>query len=60
MIIRLFPFSLTTAFDFQRAKYSTADNAVLVTLSIFLNLVNSFTFILDILMIFGGGGSRKN
>lgn len=52
-------FSLMTALDFQRAKYSTADNAVLVTLSIFLDFVNLFTFILDIFLIFGGGGIRK-
>ncbi|MDR3541508.1 MAG: Bax inhibitor-1 family protein [Desulfosporosinus sp.] len=52
-------FSLMTALDFQRAKYSTADNAVLVTLSIFLDFVNLFTFILDIFLIFGGGGMRK-
>ena len=52
-------FSLLTALDFQRAKYSTADNAVLVTLSIFLDFVNLFTFILDIFLIFGGGGLRK-
>jgi len=52
-------FSLMTALDFQRAKYSTADNAVLVTLSIFLDFVNLFTFILDIFLIFGGGGLRK-
>lgn len=52
-------FSLLTALDFQRAKYSTADNAVMVTLSIFLDFVNLFTFILDIFLIFGGGGMRK-
>lgn len=52
-------FSLMTALDFQRAKYSTADNAVLVTLSIFLDFVNLFTFILDIFLIVGGGGIRK-
>jgi len=52
-------FSLMTAMDFQRAKYSTADNAVLVTLSIFLDFVNLFTFILDIFLIFGGGGTSK-
>jgi len=52
-------FSLMTAMDFQRAKYSTADNAVLVALSIFLDFVNLFTFILDIFLIFGGGGTSK-
>ncbi|MGC7873146.1 Bax inhibitor-1/YccA family protein [Desulfosporosinus sp. SYSU MS00001] len=52
-------FSLMTALDFQRAKYSLADNAVLVTLSIFLDFINLFTFILDIFLIFGGGGIRK-
>lgn len=52
-------FSLMTALDFQRAKYSTADNAVLVTLSIFLDFVNLFTFILDIFLIFGGGGRKR-
>jgi len=52
-------FSLMTALDFQRAKYSTADNAVMITLSIFLDFVNLFTFILDIFLIFGGGGLRK-
>jgi len=52
-------FSLMTALDFQRAKYATADNAVMVTLSIFLDFVNLFTFILDIFLIFGGGGMRK-
>lgn len=52
-------FSLMTALDFQRAKYSTADNAVLVTLSIFLDFVNLFTFILDIFLMFSGGGIRK-
>lgn len=53
-------FSLLTALDFQRAKYATADNAVMVTLSIFLDFVNLFTFILDIFLIFGGGGMRKH
>ena len=52
-------FSLMTAMDFQRAKYSTADNAVMVTLSIFLDFVNLFTFILDIFLLVGGGGIRK-
>ena len=52
-------FSLLTALDFQRAKYSTADNAVMVTLSIFLDFVNLFTFILDIFLLLGGGGIRK-
>jgi len=52
-------FSLMTALDFQRAKYATADNAVVVTLSIFLDFVNLFTFILDIFLIFGGGGRKR-
>lgn len=53
-------FSLLTALDFQRAKYATSDNAVMVTLSIFLDFVNLFTFILNILLILGsGGGIRK-
>ena len=52
-------FSLMTALDFQRAKYSTADNAVLVTLSIFLDFVNLFTFILDIFLIVSGGGRKR-
>jgi len=52
-------FSLLTALDFQRAKYSTADNAVLVTMSIFLDFVNLFMFILDIFLIFGGGGRKR-
>ena len=52
-------FSLMTALDFQQAKYSTADNAVMVTLSIFLDFVNLFVFILDLFMIFGGGGRRR-
>lgn len=52
-------FSLMTALDFQRAKYSTADNAVLVTLSIFLDFVNLFTFILNIFLLIGGGGIRR-
>lgn len=52
-------FSLMTALDFQRAKYSTSDNAVLVSLSIFLDFVNLFTFILDIFLIFGGGGRKR-
>jgi len=52
-------FSLMTALDFQRAKYATADNAVMVTLSIFLDFVNLFTFILDIFLIFGGGGRKR-
>lgn len=52
-------FSLMTALDFQRAKYSTADNAVMITLSIFLDFVNLFTFILNIFLMFGGGGMRK-
>ncbi|AFM41673.1 FtsH-interacting integral membrane protein [Desulfosporosinus acidiphilus SJ4] len=52
-------FALMTALDFQRAKYSTADNAVLVTLSIFLDFVNLFTFILNIFLIVSGGGGRK-
>ncbi|WP_425804976.1 Bax inhibitor-1 family protein [Desulfitobacterium sp. Sab5] len=53
-------FSLLTAFDFQRMKHSTADEAVLVTLSIFLDFVNLFTFILDIFLIFGGFGGRRD
>ncbi|MDA8441645.1 MAG: Bax inhibitor-1 family protein [Peptococcaceae bacterium] len=53
-------FSLLTAVDFQRAKYSTSDNAVMVTLSIFLDFVNLFTFILDIFLLLGGGGVRRN
>lgn len=54
-------FSLLTALDFQRAKYATADNAVMVTLSIFLDFVNLFTFILNILLMVGGiGGSRRS
>lgn len=53
-------FSLLTAVDFQRMKQSTADEAVLVTLSIFLDFVNLFTFILDIFLMFGGWGGRKN
>lgn len=52
-------FSLMTALDFQRAKYSTADNAVIVSLNIFLDFVNLFTFILDIFLLVGGGGMRK-
>lgn len=52
-------FSLLTALDFQRAKYATADNAVMVTLSIFLDFVNLFTFILNIFLILGGGGSLR-
>ena len=52
-------FSLMTALDFQRAKYATADNAVMVTLSIFLDFVNLFTFILDIFLIVGGGGRKR-
>lgn len=52
-------FSLLTALDFQRAKYSTADNAIIVTLSIFLDFVNLFTFILNILLIVSGGGRRR-
>ncbi|MDP4128026.1 MAG: Bax inhibitor-1 family protein [Bacillota bacterium] len=53
-------FSLMTALDFQRAKYSTADNAVMIALSIFLDFVNLFTFILNIFLMFGGGGMRKD
>ena len=45
--------------DFQRAKYATADNAVMVTLSIFLDFVNLFTFILDIFLLVGGGGRKR-
>jgi FtsH-binding integral membrane protein len=52
-------FSLMTALDFQRAKYATADNAVMVTLSIFLDFVNLFTFILDIFLIVSGGGRKR-
>lgn len=48
-----------TALDFQRAEYATADNAVMVTLSIFLDFVNLFTFILDIFLIFGCGGRKR-
>lgn len=54
-------FSLLTALDFQRAKYATADNAVMIALSIFLDFVNLFTFILNIFLMFGGiGGSRRS
>ena len=52
-------FSFMTALDFQRAKYATADSTVLVALSIFLDFVNLFTFILDIFLIFGGGNRRQ-
>lgn len=53
-------FSLLTAFDFQRMKNSSADEAVLVTLNIFLDFVNLFTFILDIFLMFGGFGGRRD
>jgi FtsH-binding integral membrane protein len=52
-------FSLLTALDFQRAKYATVDNAIMVTLSIFLDFVNLFTFILNIFLIIGGGGGLR-
>jgi FtsH-binding integral membrane protein len=52
-------FSLMTAMDFQRAKYTSADNAVMVTLSIFLDFVNLFTFILNIFLLLGGGGGLR-
>lgn len=52
-------FSMLTALDFQRAKYATADNAIMVTLSIFLDFVNLFTFILNIFLILGGGGGLR-
>lgn len=53
-------FSLMTALDFQRAKYATENDAVMVTLSIFLDFVNLFTFILNIFLMLGsGGGIRK-
>jgi len=52
-------FALMTAVDFQRARYAGADDAVLVALAIFLDFVNLFVFILDILMIFGGGGLSR-
>lgn len=52
-------FALLTAVDFQRAKYASEDDAVMVAISIFLDFVNLFTFILDIVMIFGGGGMRR-
>lgn len=52
-------FSLMTALDFQRAKHAGADSAVLVALAIFLDFVNLFTFVLDIFLIFSGGGLRR-
>jgi len=52
-------FALLTAVDFQRAKYAGADDAVMVAVSIFLDFINLFVFILDILMIFGGGGLSR-
>lgn len=52
-------FALMTAVDFQRAKYAGEDSAVMVAISIFLDFVNLFVFILDILMIFGGRGRIK-
>ncbi len=52
-------FAIMTALDFQRAKYAGADDAVMVAVSIFLDFVNLFVFILDILMIFGGGRGRR-
>ncbi|KLU59140.1 inner membrane protein YbhL [Peptococcaceae bacterium CEB3] len=52
-------FSLLTALDFQRVKYSSADNAVLITLSIFLDFVNLFSFILNIFLLLGGGGGLR-
>lgn len=52
-------FALLTAVDFQRAKYAGADDAVLVAVSIFLDFINLFVFILDVLMIFGGGGRAR-
>ena len=42
-------FSLLTMLDFQRAKYSTEADAVMITLSIFLDFVNLFLFILRIM-----------
>lgn len=53
-------FGLLTAFDFQRMKRSTSDETVMVALNIFLDFINLFTFILNIVMIFNGGfGSRE-
>jgi len=52
-------FALLTAVDFQRARYAGEDSAVMVAISIFLDFVNLFVFILDILMIVGGGGRGR-
>jgi FtsH-binding integral membrane protein len=52
-------FALLTAVDFQRAKAAGEDSAVMVAISIFLDFVNLFAFVLDIMMIFGGGRARR-
>jgi FtsH-binding integral membrane protein len=53
-------FALLTAFDYQRIKYSTSDETVMVTLNIFLDFVNLFTFILDLFLMFNGGFGSKD
>jgi modulator of FtsH protease len=51
-------FSLLLVFDVNRAKYApdTMGNAVVITLGVYLDIVNLFLFILRIL---GGGGNRR-
>ncbi len=51
-------FSVMLVFDVNRAKYApdTMGNAVVITLGIYLDIVNLFLFVLRII---GGGGGRR-
>ena len=48
-------------YDVQKAKYlaNTLPNAIGLTVSIFLDVLNLFMFILELLTILQGGGGRR-
>lgn len=54
-------FSGYVLYYIQRAKYmaNTTPNAIGMTISIFLTIINLFLYILMLLSILGGGGSRR-
>ncbi len=53
-------FSLMLVFDVQRAKYAedTIGNAVVITLGVYLDIINLFMWILRILSFLQGGSRR--
>lgn len=60
-IIGIAIFSGFILYDVQKAKYlaNTLPNAIGVTVSLFLDVLNLFMFILELLSILQGGGGRR-